>query len=91
MKTHLDAEELAILEAYEKGLLISSKNEKQEIGLARKMARNTLHKSKPISIRLSEKDLERIKLKALEAGMPYQTLISALVHQYAENKIKIKI
>jgi len=91
MKRKLDAEELEILDAYENDLLVTTKNEKQEIENARKIAKNTLTKSKHISIRLSEKDLKKIKIKAIEVGLSYQTIISTLVHQYAENKIKIKI
>ncbi|MEQ1485646.1 hypothetical protein [Methyloglobulus sp.] len=48
-----------------------------------------MNKKKAISIRLLESDLERIKAKSLSQGLPYQTLISALAHQYAVGKIKL--
>jgi predicted DNA binding CopG/RHH family protein len=48
-----------------------------------------MNKKKAISIRLLASDLERIKAKSLSQGLPYQTLISALVHQYAIGKIKL--
>ena len=50
----------------------------------------TVQKNKNINIRLSSKDLLKLKAKSVEKGIPYQTIISSLVHQYAEGKIKIK-
>ena len=46
------------------------------------------YKKRVISIRLSESDIRKLKKKALETGIPYQTIISSLVHQYVEGKIK---
>ena len=45
-------------------------------------ARNTLKKDKRINLRLSQKDYRQIQLKAVEEGMPYQTLIASIVHKY---------
>ncbi len=45
-----------------------------------------LRKSASISIRLTPIDLERIKAKAAEEGLPYQTLISSIIHKYAHGK-----
>jgi predicted DNA binding CopG/RHH family protein len=49
------------------------------------------YKKKVISIRLSEADIRKLKKKSLETGIPYQTLISSLIHQYVEGKIKIEL
>lgn len=38
-------------------------------------------KNKRINIRLSEKDIALLKLRALEEGIPYQTLISSILHK----------
>ena len=46
-------------------------------------------KNKSVTFRLSEHDFEAIKLRAAVDGIPYQTLISALVHQYALGKVKL--
>ena len=51
---------------------------KQELQLA---ARNTLNKTRNINIRLSERDLYRLKAKAIEEGIPYQTLASSILHK----------
>ncbi len=53
----------------------------------REIARKTIQKNKRINIRISEKDLNGIKLKALEDGMPYQTLISSIIHKYIAGKL----
>lgn len=45
-------------------------------------AQFTTVKNKRINIRLSEKDIALLKLRALEEGMPYQTLISSILHKY---------
>ena len=42
---------------------------------------------KQISARLSERDLMRLKARALEKGIPYQTLLSSIVHQYVEGRL----
>ncbi len=91
MNKKIDTEELEILEKYEKGNLIQSKSINEDIKEAKEVARNTISKSKHISIRLSEKDIKKLKIKAIETGMSYQTLIGVLIHQYTENKIKLKI
>lgn len=91
MKTNYDDEELDIISSYDAGTLIQTENHITDIEMAVRTAKNTLNKSKHISIRLSEKDLNKLKAKSLESGIAYQTLIGVLIHQYAENKIKIEI
>ena len=51
-------------------------------------ARATLAKDRHISIRLSAGNLEKLRSKAMELGLPYQTLIGSILHQYAEGKVK---
>ncbi|MDX2470975.1 MAG: CopG family antitoxin [SAR324 cluster bacterium] len=52
---------------------------------------NSLKKKKTITFRVTENDLNAIKQKAANDGIPYQTLISALVHQYSTGKIKLNL
>jgi predicted DNA binding CopG/RHH family protein len=47
----------------------------------------TINKKKAISIRLLESDIQKIKAKAIREGIPYQTLISSLIHKYANDRI----
>ena len=46
------------------------------------IARNTSSKNKAITIRLSERTLHRLKAAATREGMPYQTLVSSLIHKH---------
>ena len=84
-----DKEELEILEAVENDALVQSSNIEEEIALAKASAKAYLNKSKNITLRLSLADLYGIKSKALESGIPYQTLINALIHQYVNGKVKL--
>lgn len=80
----LDDYEKKVLEAYEKGKLKTVPNAKKEIARYRAYAKASLDKTKNINIRISERDLFKVKALALEKGLPYQTLISSIVHQYSE-------
>jgi predicted DNA binding CopG/RHH family protein len=53
-------------------------------------AENTIRKDRRINIRLSDHDLAGIQRKAAEQGIPYQTLISGLIHQFVEGQIAIR-
>jgi predicted DNA binding CopG/RHH family protein len=85
-----DAEEMEILNALENNKLVRSINADEEIALARQAAKEYLSKSKNITIRLSLGDVTTIKNKAQETGIPYQTIISSLVHQYATGRIRLE-
>jgi len=52
-----------------------------------KAARATLRKDRRINIRLSNLDLEIIQKRAVEEGLPYQTLIASLLHKYAAGRL----
>ena len=77
----LDPEEEQILKAFEKGKLTHVENFKKEKMLLEEAARNTFNKTKNINIRLSERDLHKLKVKAAKQGIPYQTLASSILHQ----------
>ena len=79
----LTKEENEILDAYENGELKSVPDVKGEIKRYGRYAKNTLLKNKRINIRISEWDIVHIQRKAVEEGIPYQTLISSLIHKYA--------
>lgn len=87
----LDNEEKQILEDIEKGRYKSILHVKDEIKRLREYAKYTLEKVKNINIRISYKDIQRLKVKAAENGIPYQTLIASILHQYANEKIEVKL
>jgi predicted DNA binding CopG/RHH family protein len=72
--------------ALEKGELQSVANLEQEKKRLQQIARNTMNKTRNINIRLSERDLYRLKAKAIEEGVPYQTLASSILHKATATK-----
>ncbi|REL33507.1 antitoxin [Rhodohalobacter sp. SW132] len=83
---YLDKDEKEIMESYENGEWVSSGDElKEEI---RQAAKNSILKNKRINIRLTEKDYHDIQVKAMEEGVPYQTLISSLIHKFNKGELK---
>lgn len=87
-KIILDQEEKDILDLFDKGEFKSVKNKNAEIAKLRHYATNTLHKNKRINIRLSERDLFGIQTRAVEEGLPYQTLISSILHKYLSGTLR---
>jgi len=85
-----DREEKEIIEAYEKDELKLSTPSKKEIEAIKKTVRKTLVKDKRITIRLYEHDYQGIQKKAMEMGIPYQTLISGIIHRYIEGDLTSK-
>ena len=83
----LSKEEKYILEEYEKDRIKPRTPSQSEIEEAQRTAKNTLKKDKRITIRLYDHDYKSIQKKALEMGIPYQTLISGLIHQYVEGEL----
>ncbi len=86
-----DKEEKAIVDAYEKGKLKLSSPSKKEIEAIKATARRTITKDKRITIRLYDHDYKGIQKKALEMGIPYQTLISGIIHRYIEGDLISKM
>ena len=77
----LDEEEEQIIKDFEAGKYIRVKNFEQEKKRLQEIARNTLNKTRNINLRLSERDLYKLKTKAAEEGIPYQTLASSILHK----------
>ena len=78
----LTAEEQEILDAYERGEFKSVGDFAKRKKLLQKYARNTLNKTRNINIRLTERDLFKLKAKAVKEGIAYQTLVSSILHRY---------
>jgi len=82
-----DEEEKSILDAYKKGKLTLSTPSRKEIEAIKATARKTMVKDKRSTIRLYEHDYQGIQKKALEMGIPYQMLISGIIHRYIEGDL----
>ena len=83
----LDSEEKEILDAYEAGQLSAVTDSKQLIAHHVQYAAATFKKDARINIRLSSKDLRSLQRKALVEGIPYQTLVSSVLHKYVEGRL----
>jgi len=83
-----DKEEKGIIDAYEAGKMKFSKPSKKEIEAIKAAAENTFKKDKRITIRLYDHDYKGIQKKAMEMGIPYQTLISGVIHRYIEGDLR---
>lgn len=84
----LDANEKDILDSVERGEWRSARGGKRERSRYARYARATFRKDRRLNIRISSKDLEAIQKRALEEGLPYQTLIASLLHKYASGRLK---
>ena len=86
----IDREEKDLMDSIERDEWQPVKNFDQERKKAIEAARNTLKKDKRINLRLSQKDYHQIQVKAIEEGIPYQTLISSIVHKYLNGSLAPK-
>ena len=77
----LDQEEKKLLKDFEKGVLVSAHN-KAETSRYRSAAKATLNRVRTINLRLSERDLQKMKARAAQKGIPYQTLATSVLHEY---------
>ena len=75
------------MESIERDEWVPGKDFKTEQQKAVQAARNTLKKDKRINLRLSQRDYHQIQIKAIEEGMPYQTLIASIVHKYLNGSL----
>lgn len=89
----LDEEEKELIESIERGEWKPIPNQEEEIKKLREAAAYTikLRKTKNVNLRLTEGELLKLKERAAEVGLPYQTLIATLIRQYTSNKITITL
>ncbi len=78
----LDADEKKLLTNFDGGKLKSTRDNKKELQRYRGYAKASLNQTRNINIRLPERDLQKLKAKAAQKGLPYQTLVSSLLRQY---------
>jgi predicted DNA binding CopG/RHH family protein len=83
---NVDAYEQEILAAFDKGDLKSVAT-KAELAKFKGAARATAVKDRRVNIRLSSIDLNDIQVRALEEGMPYQTLIASVLHKFVSGRL----
>jgi predicted DNA binding CopG/RHH family protein len=86
-KAVVESEEKNILESYERGEWQTVKDAKAEAQKLGHYARTTIKKDRRISIRMSSKDLNQVQVIAAQEGIPYQTLISSVIHKYVNGSL----
>jgi len=87
---YLDKDEMELARSIENGEWVSDLT-KKERKQYEEYARYSLNKQKRINIRMNERDLRKIRAKAIEEGIPYQSLIAMLIHKYNEGKVSIDL
>ncbi len=83
-----DQEEKDLMESIDRDEWQPVQDIDQETKKAIAAARNTVRKEKRINLRLTQKDYHQIQIKAIEEGIPYQTLISSIVHKYLNGTLR---
>lgn len=86
-KKTLNREDQELLEAFEAGKFKSDVTDERRTQLA-KLAGESIQKDKRINIRISSRDLESLQRRAIEEGLPYQSLISSVLHKYVSGGFK---
>ncbi len=86
----LDPEEKDLLDSFARGEWRSVEGGGAEFKRYREYARATFKKDRRVNIRISSKDLEVLQKRALEQGIPYQTLMASILHKYAAGRLAEK-
>lgn len=90
MTDKLSADERDILEGFERGEWQSVANLEEETQSARAAARQTFNKTKRVNLRVTERDFNLAHARAREEGIPYQTLLSSVIHKYLSGRLTEK-
>lgn len=86
--TKEDAETMSMIKAYERGEFVPVRNQKTFVAMARRAAATyRLKKMARINIRMAEHDLQGLKMKAEDEGIPYQTFIASILHKYNNGRL----
>lgn len=86
-KARLSKEEKKLLDSVESGEFVSTLTKARKEQLEA-VAANTFKKDKRINIRISNRDLIAVQSRASEEGIPYQTLVSSIIHKYVSGSLR---
>lgn len=84
--SELDDEEQELLATFEAGEW-QSVGDPERLLTLKSYAKAVIAKDRRITLRLSSADLAGIQTKAIEEGIPYQTLISSVIHKYVTGRL----
>jgi len=83
----LTKEEKELTKSLDKGEWRTIPNLKEEIKRSKAYAKATIIKDRRMNIRIAKKDLDSLKVKAIEEGIPYQTLVSSIIHKFLSGRL----
>jgi len=83
----MNKKEKSVLKSVEKDEWKSVRGVKGKIKKYQEYAKATFRKDKRVNIRISEKDLVGLQKRAVEEGLPYQTLISSILHKFISGRL----
>ncbi len=83
----MDTEERDILDRFERGELRTAPGADREMEDAREAAHNTFKKTRRVNLRVTERDYMLVRARAREEGIPYQTLLSSIIHKYVSGRL----
>ncbi|MCK9607664.1 MAG: hypothetical protein M0R33_14575 [Methylomonas sp.] len=86
-KQQLDQDEQALLDAFEADEFESDLTDERKAYLS-EAAETVFKKDKRINIRISSRDLAALQRRALEEGLPYQTLVASVLHKYVSGSLR---
>ena len=90
MNDQLNPEEREILEKFEGDELRRAAGAQDEIEAGRIAARSTFRKARRVNLRVTERDFNLAHARAREEGIPYQTLLSSVIHKYLSGRLTEK-
>ena len=90
VKDQLNPEEQEILEKFERDELRPATGVGREMAIAPQAARNTFKKTRRVNLRVTERDFNRAHARAREEGIPYQTLLSSVIHKHLSGRLTEK-
>ena len=80
--------EKVLMDSIEKDEWVSVANKNDMINKLKNTAKNTMLKDQRMNVRISKRDLVHLKAKALEEGIPYQTLVTSIIHKYINGNFR---
>ena len=88
MNDVMTEEEQEILDAFERGELTSFEDAENEMHTAREAAKRTFNKRRRVNLRMTDRDFLLAHARAREEGIPYQTLLSSVIHKYLSGRLR---
>ena len=88
---YIDDEEKELIESLDRDEWVPVADMPDALAEARTVASATLRKDRRMNVRISERDLKALKARAAEEGIPYQTLVTSVLHKYVNGRLIEKL